>query len=197
MSFTPGPSWAQVLDAMVTALLPIAIPDGGAATTDRYVYQLGRYLGQFKVKEGMVQAGIAGRCPAVLVDFAGERPLEASISGRRQRVEGTWLAICCTDKHRTREDRDVLLKLCDDVRRRLVGHRLGLAMSHMTYGGLLTVAEAPELFAYAVKVSATYHVDWSTRPADQVPLAAVTGDLMDQATDPPTPRVGFNFNVPQ
>jgi len=185
VSYLVEVTWEQILAGMIAELTPVLNVDGTDPT--KYLRQLDVYVGQFEGEEGMVQGGIAGRTPAVLVDLAGEKSLHSTVARNFDHVEGTFLAICATDVHRTRKDRERLFAVMRDVRRRLGGRRLGLQISGLRYDGLVVVAERPQLLAYGVKFTTRYHVDL-TRSTSNDLLLETTGTITN--TDEPPKTIG-------
>ena len=93
-------------------------------------------------------------------------------------MDVTFLAICASDSHRSRQDRDRLFGVLRDVRRLLVGRRLGLTdISPLAYRGILTLVEKPQIFAYAAKLETTLHYDWTRPPAGQTQIEVVEGTV--------------------
>lgn len=154
-------SWSQILDGMKAALLPIFLsetpPDGA------YLRQLDWYAGEFSSREALASSSISDRCPAVLVDLISERVIRTMAGGRIQFVESTVGAVCAADSMRSLQDRQstALDRVLYDVRSRLHGKRLGLAIQPLHYAGLGLIAKEPGLFAYVARFTVRHHTDLS------------------------------------
>lgn len=185
MIVTP-PSWDDILNAMMGGLSSITIPQGGAGVTEaQYLYFVDWYFGQFDTPEALQASGVAGRTPCVLVSFAGERIVRTSVGRRKDRAEGTFVAICCNDSRRSRKDRATLHRALQDVRRLLGGHAFGLQMTPLRPVAVVVVKDDDLLTAYGVKFTAEYFVDHS-KPLPTTMLEVAEGNITD-ASDPPVP----------
>lgn len=166
MTSIASPTYDQVLNGMVTRLQPLTLAAGGSFHVAK------RYMGERFDEQEFSLRGVAGRCPAVLVAFSGERSFRTTIGRRRDRVEATFLAICVSDSHRSKDDRAAVLGMLYAVRKQLGDTKLGLAISPLRYGGVVVVAEAEMFFAYAVRFVTRYSVDYTINPGGDVILSA-------------------------
>jgi len=185
------PTWEQILDKMLLALGPLKIPQGGAASPSAYLRHLDRYLGEFELDEE--EARRSGReyvnCPAMLVNFAGETGATGTVGRRTQRATGRFAVICAVDSRRSRDDRARLFAMLRDARRLLVGRRWAdLEMEPLQYDRILFVVERPQLFAYAVRLTTQYILDWTAAPAGAGMLDELRGTV--QTIDQPPRPIG-------
>jgi phage gp37-like protein len=124
-----APSWPQVRAAMRAAFAPITMAQGSdgrvQAPAGRYVRLVDDYYGQFEDDE-LIQE-VAGRCPAMLVAFAGEQAEKRYLDGRRASVRATFVVWCCSDRatHKRTRGQEVE-RMAADARRLVAGSRLGL-----------------------------------------------------------------------
>jgi hypothetical protein len=162
-------SWIGILDGMISVLQPITAQTGVPMTPPNQILrQVGRYCGEFDGEKALEGYGISGRTPAVLVDFAGEKSVTMTVGRRRQKVEGSFVAIVCTDAHRTPEDRNSLLAVIERVRIQLVSRRLGLDITPLWYKEIIVYRELPQLAAYGVVFATQYWLDLSHAPGDLI-----------------------------
>jgi hypothetical protein len=162
----------SILDAMVTQLATL-VNTGGAATTAKPVHTCQRYLGkEFDTGEGL-KRGIAGRCPAVRVQWAGTRTIRTTIGRRVDRVESTFKVIVASDNQHGRDARKGLLALVETVRG-LVGSRaFGLPMTPTRYRSTETVIDEDALMAVALTFTALHRVDYTINPGTDQMLEIV------------------------
>ena len=173
-------TWEQVGDGILAELDPIYLAQAGRGGA--YLRQLAWHAGEFSSREAMERSGIAGRCPAVLVDFGGEKVLRTMAGGQRQHVEAEFLTLCASDSMRSTRSRELgdLLPLLRDVRERLHGRRFDLEIERFTYAGIQPVAQEPTLFAFALRWRTRYHIDLSRAPSPPVEMSAAGGAVIDE-----------------
>jgi phage gp37-like protein len=163
----------QVLDAMVAQLAPLKPAVGGAVSPTKYVRDIARYAGEFSTQQALLR-GMAGRTPAVLLAFSGERTISTTIGRKVDKVEGTYVAVCCSDSERSRDDRASVFRLMNDVRGLLGARRLGLAMHPLRYVGDQLILDDEQTLAYGVRFTTRYRVDF-TKPASYDALLSTDG----------------------
>src|SRR5678815_1066325 len=117
-------SIASILDATVAQLSAQLVPSplGSPVTSQKPVFTCQRYMGgEFRTEEGLTR-GIAGRCPALRVRFAGSKSVKTTIGRRVDRVESAIQVIVASDSHRSKDDRKKLLAIAESVRRFVGSH---------------------------------------------------------------------------
>jgi hypothetical protein len=155
----------SILDAMVTQLSTEMVPTtGDPITTLKPIRTCARYLGkEFEMGEGQ-KRGIAGRCPAVRVQWAGTRTIRTTIGRRTDRVESTFKVIVASDNQHGRDLRTPLLALAETVRS-LVGSRaFGLPMAPTRYRQTETKIDEDAMLALELSFTALHRVDYSIDP---------------------------------
>lgn len=172
MSAIASPTYDQILDGMVSALAPLNIPSSGGPTSTQYLRFNRRYMGEKFDAEQFGERGGAGRMPGVFVAFAGEKPYRTTIGRRRDRVEGSFMAICVTDSRRSRDDRRSQFVPIYDVRKTLGDRKLGLAISPLRYAGVVPVAENDAVYAHGVRFTTRYSADYTISPGSDLLLGA-------------------------
>jgi hypothetical protein len=190
-----APTWEQIVDGMIARLDVIAIPQGGAESSTRYLRFVERYLGQLDPADPNASRKYAGRCPGVFVDFAGEKEESIAVGRRVQELEGTFLAICLTDSHRSRQDRDRIWLTCRNVRAQLVSQNLGLDMTKLRYKGLVVAADKPHLYALGLRFTTNYRLETTMAPATNDTLNTFEGTVTKDDT-PPTTLGGIRVTTP-
>jgi hypothetical protein len=193
----------QILAGMVAGLASLVPAEGQAITAAKYVRVVARYGGKLdpgsqiatmSISDETLQRGVAGRTPAVLIGFDGERRVRTVISRRRDYVEGTYMAVCCRDSERSRDDRKGVMAVSEDVRRLLGARKLGLAIQPLRYAGTRTVRDDEKLLAIAAVFTTRYWVDYTIEPgADVVESAA--GEIVAPAEDEVDGRVLLEADV--
>lgn len=153
----------SILDAMVTQLSTL-VNTGGAVSVQKPVHTCQRFLGaEFKLDEAM-KRGIAGRCPAVRVQWAGTRGIRTTIGRRVERVESTFKVYVASDNQHGRDSRKGLLALTETVRS-LVGSRaFGLPMTPTRFRSFDTVIDDDALMAVCLTFTALHRVDYTIDP---------------------------------
>lgn len=166
---------SQILDGMVTALAVLVPVVGDPVTSTKYVRSVGRYMGRASVEE-LLQDGVAGRTPAVQVAYESESSLRTATGRRFDRVTGTYVAYCITDRRDTRDARTVALTLTASVRYALGAHTFGLAIRPMRFVGDSLFADSEKIIIYAVRFSTVYRVDYTIDPGTDY-LESASGDV--------------------
>lgn len=170
----PWPTTEGVLAAMLTALASLKAPGTGVTATkylrvvDRYVAGSIKGVDAESVDTNLVLTvnGVAGRTPAVLVDYVGDRPLRTTIGYKIAKVESTYIAICIADPKRPNREAPVgavpgIFQVCEDVRRLLGSRAFGFNMQPLRFAGFAVIAEKPEAYAWGVKFISRRHVDYT------------------------------------
>jgi hypothetical protein len=164
----------SILNAMVTQLSSQLVPTTGQpVTTQKPVHTCQRYLGaEFKVAEGM-KRGIAGRCPALRVRWAGTKTLRTTIGRKVDRVESTFGIIVASDNQHGRDFRAMVLALAESVRSLIGSRAFGLPMTPTRYQATRTVIDEDALMALEVLFTARHRVDYSINPGTDQMLEIV------------------------
>ena len=173
----PWPTTEGVLAAMLTALAALKPAGGptGPVTAQKYLRVLDRYVaGSIKgvdaqsVDPKMVLTvnGIAGRTPAVLVDYIGDRPLRTTIGYKVAKVESNYIAICVADPKRPDREKPIgavpgIFQVTEDVRHLLGSRAFGFNMQPLRFAGIAVIGETPEMYAWGVKFTSRRHVDYT------------------------------------
>jgi phage gp37-like protein len=171
----------QVLDGMLTALASLKPATGGAVSSAQYLRDLARYAGEFSTEEAF-QRGVAGRCPAVLIAYVGERTLATSVGRKVDKVEGTYAAICVVDFERNRNDRSRVYAVMRDVQGLIGARAFGLAITPMRYVADSLVRDDEKCLAYAIRFTTKYRVDY-TKQAIYSPLLSTDGSFKTPPDD--------------
>lgn len=168
----------RILDGIVTKLQTQLKADvGEPETPDRYLKHCARYMGELVNTDYAVgQSGIMGRCPAILVAYAGERKIRGTVGGRTSYVESTFIAMCCSDNEHGSAERKGVLAMMADVDHLIAGKSLGLDMTRLLPQAQVVVLEAPRLLAYGVRFTTRYHKQYGQEPVPDV-LTHFKGEL--------------------
>lgn len=171
----------QILGGMMAAIAPLKPTIGQAVSTSQYVRDIARYAGEFSTEQALLR-GMAGRTPAVLVLYMAERAISRSVSRRVDKVEGSYVAICCVSTARNRDSREPTAhELMNDVRGRLSARRLGLSIQPLCYLGDRLVVEDDKVLAYALNFSTRYRID-NTKTGTYDSLLSASGSLVDSTS---------------
>ena len=182
----PVVTWEQLVDGMLDELRPLERTEGGSQP----IRTLARYVGEFAAgveRDPEKMRAVAGRCPAVLIEWGGEKDRGLTVGRRSQRLEETLIAICVTDTRRSRDDRKALWSIARQVRQTLVNKRLGLAITLLRYTRTVVVVDSAEL--YALGVVFTTDVRWLPTvdaPAPSETLERVQGTVTNSDEPPGT-----------
>jgi phage gp37-like protein len=182
----------EIMDGMVTALASLTTDPGEPLTSTAYVHKIGRFAGRLDTTDEAFQRGVAGRTPAVLVGYEGERTKYNTIGRRTSRVEGDFVAVCVLDAARARDDRKAIYSVVEDVRRLLSARRLSLEISPLRYSGDSTVRDDERMLAIAARFTTRYRVDVTKTNVDYDDMTEASGEIWDAAVsdeDNPTVRV--------
>lgn len=177
-----GTTADQVLDGMVAALRDLIPDEGEALDADHPLFSAGRYIGRFTVADSNLDSA-GGRTPAVQVAFDSERRVKEATGRRQDRVEGTYIAYCVTDKKKYRDSRAVVLSVAQAVRKRLGAHALSLPIRPLQWQSSKLAADEPAAIAYAVTFTTQYHVDYTVQPTDEEVLESASGEITDENSD--------------
>jgi hypothetical protein len=172
----PWPTTELVLAAMMAQLGALKAPSSGVTST-QYLRVLDRYVAgtitgvdsqNVDSKMMLLGAGVAGRTPAVLIDYVGDRPIRTTIGYKVAKVESTYIAICVADPKRPNREAPVgavpgIFQVCEDVRVLLGSRAFGFNMQPLRFAGIAVLAEKPEAYAWGVKFTSRRHVDYTKK----------------------------------
>lgn len=149
-----------LLDSMVTQL-------SANITAARSVQ---RYMGgEFQSAEGL-KRGVAGRCPALRVRWAGSKTLRTTIGRRVDRVESTFNVIVASDDQRGRDSRKTTLAIAESVRNFIGSRAFGLSVTPARWQSTNTLRDADDLLALSVVFTVRHRVDYSISAGTDVML---------------------------
>lgn len=169
----------SILDAMVSQLNTL-VNTGGAVTALKPVHTCQRFMGaEFKLDQGM-KRGIAGRCPAVRVQWAGTRSIRTTIGRRVDRVESTFKVYVASDNRHGRDARAPLLALVETVRSLIGARAFGLPITPTRYRSTNTVIDEDSLMAVALTFTALHRVDYCIPPGTDTMVDAA-GSIVNAA----------------
>jgi phage gp37-like protein len=172
-------TYAQIRDGIKACLVgKIAPAQGQSMDATMYVRRVDDYFGQ--LEDPTMLEEVASLTPAVLVAFAGEKPLPRTTIGRRMiQVQSSFAAICIVDMPTHRQTKGAQLEqLVGDVQRLVASRKFDAGMEGLEFGGV-TIYEtldrnADFLIAYAVVFSCVRHVD-VTKPIPGAPIKRFDG----------------------
>lgn len=185
---------SAILDGMVLALAALVPTQGNPTTADRYVRSTGRFMGRPSVEE-LFQDGVAGRTPSVQVCYESEVSLRSTTARRFDRVTGTYVAYCITDRRDSRDARASVLTLAEDVRRLIGARSFSLQIRPMRYLGDSLFADTEKVIVYAVRFSTVYQVDHTIDPGNDL-MESATGDVHAPNTDEVDGREYGEIDIP-
>jgi hypothetical protein len=172
----------EILDAMVSQLADKLVPDGSALTSEKPVRSVQRYMGsEFTVQNGFRQ-GIAGRCPALRVRYAGSRALKTHFGRRVDRIESNFSIVVVTDDESGKERRKTLLTLAEAVRKHVGSHRFALEINPMRWQRTDVLRDDEQMLAYAITFTTKHRVDYTVDPGEDV-LESASGEITDEDGD--------------
>jgi hypothetical protein len=194
MTLLPQPTVDGVLTGMMAALATIAPVTGVALAGTHYLRVLDRYVAGTitgvnaeKINDKLLMVnGAAGRTPAVLVDYLGDRPIRTTVGYKSARTESTYIAICVADPKRVNREKAVgtvpgIFEVAADVQRLLASRRFGFNMAPLRYTGIAVIAETPGAYAWGVKFLSQRHVDYTKKAAYDTLLTINDHGLTDGA----------------
>ncbi len=177
---------STILDGMVAALAPIVPTPGHGVSAAKYVRHCSRYAGELTSREAG-RRGAAGRTPAVLVAYQGERTLSTTIGRRVDKVEGTFAAVCITDAESDRDRRAFITACLQDVQRLLGARRLGLAIQPLVIRGNRIAADDELMLAHVIDITTRYRRDYTKDPgADR--MLTFDGEIFEATAPVGTPK---------
>jgi hypothetical protein len=201
----PRPTIEGVLNAMLAELAPLAPIAPSSITDVAYLRVLERYVAGSVTGDQVAKVdsktlminGLAGRTPAVLVDYIGDRPLRATIGYKTAKVESTYIAICVADPARPNREKPVgavpgIFQVCEDVRVRLGSRDFGFNMQPLVFAGIVVLAETPGAYAWGVKLTSRRHVNYTKATSGELLLTVNAEGLTDGAI---TDRYGNQFGM--
>jgi hypothetical protein len=149
-----------IINGMLAGLASLAPAAGSGAQpwpARPYLRELRRYTGELRTPDvALGEGGIYARTPAILVAFAGQRRLRSMLSGKSHQMEGTYLALCCSDIQRSLTDRNVLYGILEDCEQLLGGRQVAAGAAKLKPDQVVTVIEDPKLYCYGLKFTTRY-----------------------------------------
>ncbi len=166
---------------MVAALVDLVPAAGEAVVDSTPFYSVGRYMGELLSEEAF-KRGVAGRCPAVRMAFISDRSVRTTLGRKVDLVEGTFVAVVFSDKSKGKDDRLVILGLCERVQYALAARAFGLQIMPLRARQTTQFPGLEHCTAYGVTFTTRYRVDYSKYPGDDV-MRTATGDIHVPNTD--------------
>jgi hypothetical protein len=171
-----------ILDGMVAALGVLLPAEGDGVSADRPLYSAARYMGELTSKDAFERGGLAGRCPAVRCAFVSDRSVRTTIGRRVDYVEGTFVAVVFSDSQRSKDDRQVLLRLNERVQAALGARRLGLEIKPLLHRQTTQFPGIEHCTAYGVTFVTRYRVAYVKDPGNDH-MESVSGSVFVPPAD--------------
>ena len=165
--------------AAIAAITPAAY--NVAVSVDKPVRQVQRYVGgEFDDEEGF-RRGLAGRCPAVRVRFAGSRSIRRTVGRRTDRVESTFGIVCISDLHQSSGSREGLKAVVEKIRHVVTARSFSLPISPMRFVKIDLLRDTDQMLAYVLVLSTRHYVDYTIDPGADT-LNSASGEIVDAST---------------
>jgi hypothetical protein len=184
----------SIMSALVTAMTVFTPASGVALTAEKPIRSVQRYVAsEFTTEEGF-RRGIAGRCPAVRVRYAGSRTLRRTIGRRTARSESTFSVVCCTDSHKAPGDRESLKAAVELLELKLGSRKLSLAIDPIRVVSVETMTDSEQMLAYVLVLRTRHWRDYTVDPGDDV-MQTATGEIHAPNTDDAEGRIYGEVDV--
>lgn len=190
-----------IVDAMICAAKALApIDPQTELDIDHPLRQVDRYIGAELIDPQFFARGVAGRCPAARVRFAGTRGVRRTIGRRVDRVESMFEVVMIDDSHEAEDRRKRLSSATESVRQVIAARKFALPIDPIRFTGIKPLRDDMQCLAYVLTFSTRHRTNYTIDPGVDV-MESVSGTIFDASATaevpPKTQGVAITFPNPE